>query len=217
MSRLRAQVTIPYTSGLPEDVSTNVWHFTGSDADPTGSVAEIVTLLSRFYSTDTGAAGTTPTAYYSSLVSRGANACTIDVFDLADLEPRIPIGSGTFTATAAGAATAFPMEVALCLSFQGTPVSGTPQARRRGRVYLGPFNGNAGVSSTGRPAAALISQIATSADRMLSESDANTLTKWQVYSRVADAMALVVDGWIDDEWDTQRRRGRAATTRSTFT
>jgi len=48
--------------------------------------------------------------------------------------------------------------------------------------------------------------------------------KWAVYSPTTDAVDTidnafndVLDGWVDNAFDTQRRRGPAATTRITWT
>jgi hypothetical protein len=36
---------------------------------------------------------------------------------------------------------------------------------------------------------------------------------WAVYSRVGLAMSVINHGYVDNEWDTQRRRGLDATSR----
>lgn len=214
--RIRAVVTIPYTTGLPADVSTNVFHAFTDGLDPVGDQLTLMTALRDFYILDTGVPGTSVGVYYGNLASRTANACRVELFDLDDLPPRQPIDELTFTLPAAGAVGQTPPEVALCMSFQGAPVSGVPQARQRGRVYLGPFHGNV-VATTGRPNTTLTSQVATSGGRLIGALDNAGGPIWAVYSRVDDALVQVTDGWVDDEFDTQRRRGRERTTRNPFT
>jgi hypothetical protein len=40
---------------------------------------------------------------------------------------------------------------------------------------------------------------------------------WVVYSPTDDAYHEVANGWVDNAWDTQRRRGYKPTSRTTFT
>jgi len=47
-------------------------------------------------------------------------------------------------------------------------------------------------------------------------SDAAADWTWVVYSTVDNAMYPVDNGWVDNSWDTQRRRGVKPTARYTF-
>jgi hypothetical protein len=40
--------------------------------------------------------------------------------------------------------------------------------------------------------------------------------EWAIYSPTANLHKTITDIWVDDAWDTQRRRGLAPTTRDTF-
>lgn len=99
-----------------------------------------------------------------------------------------------------------PSEVALCLSFQASIQAGLPQARRRGRVYLGPLD-TPTLGSDGRPETATLNLIAGAATGLLAVSDTNGTLEWGVYSRVTQTLVSVNNGWIDNSYDTQRRRG----------
>lgn len=207
MPDVRAVVTLPMDSGLPEDAAQNVWHFWATSASD-AIAAQIAAALKTFYDTvDT---------YLSTLINP-VNA-SVEFYDLSDPEPRVPyhqvnIGADMITST-----TALPEEVALCLSFQAAAQSGEVQARRRGRIYLGPLGQNAlGATSAGnRPLAAFVTALVNAGDALLTASQAATDWDWRVYSRVLQQGFNVDNGWVDNAFDTQRRRGVQATSRTTF-
>jgi hypothetical protein len=51
---------------------------------------------------------------------------------------------------------------------------------------------------------------------LLDASQAATAWKWAVYSTVNATGVEVTNGWVENAWDTQRRRGRIATVRTVF-
>jgi hypothetical protein len=109
-----------------------------------------------------------------------------------------------------------PPEVAICLSYQAAKISGVPQARRRGRVFIGPLNTSA-MGTDGRPATAFINALVGAADALKDPAGAPDWD-WSTWSSFDPTVSTVIDnGWVDNEFDTQRRRGRKYTTRTTFT
>lgn len=138
-------------------------------------------------------------------------------YRMSDAKPRTPIASGNWNFDSSMSGPPLPTEVALCMSFHAPPVSGLPQARRRGRIYVGPLN-TTYVASTGRPDAALISLIAKAGRDALDDFDDIAGIDWAVHStKGAEGEGVAVTaGWVDNEYDTQRRRGREATTRTIF-
>jgi len=82
-------------------------------------------------------------------------------------------------------------------------------------VYL-PFFGETGNDTDGRPTPAMVTALAAAGGALLTASTAAATWAWLTYSTVAPGYTQVVNGWVDNEWDTQRRRGRAATSRTTF-
>jgi hypothetical protein len=143
----------------------------------------------------------------------------IKLYSLADPKPRVPLRDESLGITGTHSAAGMPLEVALCLSFQAPKVSGQEQRRRRGRVYLGPFTNLSGDGSTGRPDATAITAITTAAQTLLDASQASSSWKWAVIhdaNGVAPVAHVVENGWLDNAWDTQRRRGNAPGVRTTF-
>lgn len=191
MAIWRAQVEISAASGLPEDKVVNTFHFEGSETAT--DLANIDDMLSDFYDAN-NATGRLFARYSSGSIS---NQVAIKIFCLADPEPREPRGEFFHTWTR-GTGTTLPAEVALCMSYQAAPLAGESQRRRRGRIYLGPFLATTNVS--GRPQQELRQIISEAAENL--RLAANASVTWQV-----------AGGWVDNAWDSQRRRGVKATER----
>lgn len=201
---VNAQVTIAMTSGIPRDAVVNNFYFdmvNKADSD----FAQITAAIQTFYSSIT--------PQLSSLVNRTGNV--IKYYDHGDLTPRVPRATQTFNLTGTVGSGALPAELAICLSFQADRESGVPQARRRGRVYIGPLstptNTNGLVTASHRDA------IKNAAKVFLDASTANTNYVWVVHSHNSSTTDRpVTNGWVDDAFDIQRRRGLVPTSRATF-
>lgn len=204
----RAQVIIPADTGIGRDAIVNTWGFFSMNA-AAAVLDDIDGPLKAFYD---GWAN-----YRAGLAAWSASR--LKLYDLSQPIPRAPVADVALPLSGTEAATNLPGEVALCLSFQAARVSGLPQARRRGRIYLGPFASVANVSSTGRPDSTMRTAILASAETFRSAMG-GTATGWHVISQPKPTMPItsspVIGGWMDDAWDTQRRRGVQALTRVPF-
>ncbi len=199
----RIQQTIATVDNVNANYATNTWHFQGDD---TSVFSPIVSAMVTFYNA--------VRPQMSALVRQ--NTHPYKIYDLADPEPRAPLVEGSWNFSSAPSGNPLPTEVSLCVSFQALKVSGEPQARRRGRIYLPFFNVSA-IGSDGRPASGTITAVQSAADAFLTTSKAATTWQWIIRSPLVVAGGSVVEnGWIDNEWDTQRRRGRVPVTRSVF-
>lgn len=205
MALLRALVQIPKASGLPEDAVTNTWYFDGDPTVGSGDMEEIAAALTQFYNAiDT---------YLSPILGTTA---TVTFYSMSDPEPRPPLYTANI-ALVLSTGNPLPDEVALCLSFRGTYPAGAVRARRRGRLFIGPLGNNTQGTTTAanRPSSTFVSALATAADTLLTSSQTEPWD-WVVYSPTSDSDTPVVAGWVDNAYDTQRRRGVAATSRTTF-
>lgn len=218
----KAQVTLAWTSGLPTDVTTNTFHFVGEGATD--------------YTLALGWLGTMYTSLgplFSTIISRAADQGTVKFYDLADAKPRPPLSENVFTVPAAGAGGVdLPCECALVGSYQAVPRAGIRQASRRGRAYFGPWQQAASSTDYKRPDATYTDAVRDALAALQTSSEASSLCRWAVYSptlaggweipggsgppNLAGAVAPIDNGWCDNEWDTQRSRGLAATTRLVF-
>ena len=223
-SYIRCKATFPHSTGLPELAVVNTWSFITVDpATRAGAATDWTTNLNTFYS-----------GIKSILSSTIAwNSGTYEYVDMGDAKPRVPYQTdaavlGTLSTTNSDA----PPEVALCLSFRGATGSGLNAKRRRGRVYIGPLQLPG--TDVWSPANATVDLVANSAASLMTA----TYHKWAVYSpsthhgvpvggrledypdeipsQLDDAFTEVVARWVDNAFDTQRRRGVPATYRKSL-
>ena len=138
----KVDVAFPYFTGLPSDVVVNTFHFAKGTGTPptTGDFDNLRDHLKAFYGLVFSSVGTNSMAPW---IDQGA--VSTKVYDLDDPIPRSPVYSdvGTYPAVQATNSAA-PLEAAVCISYQATPTSGLPQARRRGRIFIGGL----GIAST---------------------------------------------------------------------
>jgi hypothetical protein len=211
MTLYKFTVTFQDAGGLPENQIVNTWHFW----DEPGFVTDfdnVRDMLDDFYCTQPfGGTGS-----IVSFMSPGLAATVlVKAYNPSDPIPRTPVYESSFTRPNTSTGDPLPREVALVCSFQLPPISGTPQARRRNRVYLGPF-GETANGTDGRPVLALRTNIARAARDLIDASNASLNWDWYVWSDTYQEGGPVQEGWVDDAWDTQRRRGLPATARTQF-
>lgn len=196
-------VQLAIASGIPEDRPVNTLHFDCAVA-ATGATAILADLPGWFSEC---------APIYANTVSQ--NGHRVKMYDMADPTPRAPIVDTTFNLTSGPSGAPLPSEVAICLSFQGVRLSGQSQARRRGRIYIGPLDTST-VDADGRPGGVAIGAVADMGDLILADSVASGDYAWAVYSVTDDSLVQVLNGWVDNAFDIQRRRGLAPTSRTTF-
>jgi hypothetical protein len=215
MTHLLAQHLIGSVSGVPADVTVNTFHF--STAAPVATPADYdaaVTLVHEFFSTMTTAGAKVETLLGQHLDPASAR---VKVYDMTDPMPRVPRRDSPQPLGSTGAGF-LPSECALVVSFRGLSESGVLARRNRGRIYLGPLAGAVGTFSAAsgdvRPTL-LAQQIAVAAALRLSTAalPAGANLIWSIYSKVDNALRPVGSGYVDNALDTQRRRGRLATSR----
>jgi len=196
-------VQLATVTGVLEDRPTNVWHFNAIDDAATADL--IKTALTNFYTT-------IQSSLSPSLAQAGHS---MKFYRLADPSPRAPYVDTNWGFPVAMSGAPMPSEVAVCMSFQATRASGQSQARRRGRLYLGPLR--TGILGTdGRPATANVTTIFNAASTLGAASRASAAWEWSIFSPTSGLMLPVDNGWIDNAFDTQRRRGLTPTSRTTF-
>lgn len=217
MTDIRVTVTTMKTGAIAKDRFVNTWCFTGTDSAATMATTAH-TLLKDFYKVIATPATNAVGSYLSNALSRAFGDMILKSYNLADPMPRVPIlTEGNNLPSSISSTLGLPSEVAVCLSFQAARQSGVSQARRRGRVFIGPLGpgvqaGAATVFPTVDTAFSLA--LRSAALRMVTAGTAGT--SWAVWSPTSGVARVVANGWVDDAFDTQRRRGIAASTRSTF-
>jgi hypothetical protein len=207
---IRIMATLPTMDGVPKNSVKMDFCFADDVFDV---MAAVITF---FNGPITGA--THPPAYYlSTFLNRAANMATLQKYSLA-----APIaGSGVsgppilttpFTLGGPGGV-GLPQEVCCCVSYHAVDASipehapgARPKARYRGRVYFGPLQtivlDTDPTSKRSRLAAAFTLDMTRAATKLLADQPS-----WGVYSRKDRIVRPIVGGWVDDDYDIQRRRG----------
>lgn len=211
-----AQVVIPAGTGFSRDDCVNGFYF-HTPGVATGTDAErdyVADTLVAFYN-DTHSSGVPPLAtFISSLMSRTANKAIIKTYDMNDSHPRQPRVRNWTLGAAASSDNGLPTEVACCLSFSTNEIHGKSS---RGRVFIGPLHSQVIVLDP--PNVHMNGSFTNSlrwAGRFLMDADVGVTnsSKWSVYSRKYNELHPVQNAYVDNEFDTQRRRGHRATIRT---
>lgn len=222
MAIVRAQVTLKHVSALAEDDLVNVLHFSTADV-AAGTLESIKTACINIYNRTNGANSPLYTFFSTEMAQNGHS---VKLYNMDEPKPRAPISETTWNLPAAPNGDPLPGEVAVCMSFQAEPTSGLIQARRRGRLYFGRLDKDS--SSAGRPSSALISTLAGIGSGLLGDASADPDWSWIVLSAAhtqsekdprpsyPQTFAVVTEGWVDNAFDTQRRRGLKATAKTLF-
>jgi hypothetical protein len=209
---IRVQAVFQGVSALPEDRYVNTWHFADTGGGPTveADLQAAIDKLQTFYFANEPTTGTTVIRYMARTNFNQALS-HFRAYDLSLPEPREPLMEVMDTFGASGPYTPLPSEVAACLSFHG--VTNTPSTR--GRIYLGPLN--IGTIETGSSPAIIdpmfITTFTKSAERLRATAGGPI---WSILTNPGGAgpnMVTVLGGWVDNAFDTQRRRGEDATER----
>jgi hypothetical protein len=202
-------VTFNHDNGLAEDKVVNGWHFE-DNGGVAGDFDNVRDMLKDFYTKPVNAGAWITNSYPGHL----ANDCTVTAYDLSQDKPRAPVYESTFP-SGVGAGSTLPTEVALCFSFEAEKASGELQSRRRNRVYLGPFTNS--VLNSGAVSSSFITTLINAGKDLKAASNASITWDWQIYSPTDDRSHDIHKIWVDNAWDTQRRRGLKATTRTAWT
>lgn len=198
MATYRAMSTLHTTSNIPDDFVVNTWHI--STLDDTPNFTNLTAAWQTFMETNRG--------WFPATVATTGHS--LKWYDLSDPEPRAPVADIEWHFAQACTGETLPAEVAVCISFQGLRVSGEEQRRRRGRIFLGPISDAR--NEDGRPQASLLDDLVTNFVDFIGDLNAESCL-FGVYSRADSAFVEVANVWVDNAFDTQRRRGVAVTSR----
>lgn len=235
MTVVLAQAVLANTSGLPADEFVNSFVFT--DASLAAAIATANTAVQDFYNGTTGGNPSIASRLSAivSRAPGATHVKVYDITTtLAGTPHGSPVSDITFTLAASSNADGLPEEVALCLSYHGAfgtllekgpsdaaiPTSEAardagapavhtgfdkPKSRVRGRIFVGPFNSSVlQGTSPFRPATTTgIAPIVGAGTRLLALTGAN----WSVWSRRNASAVTTTAAYVDNAWDTQRRRG----------
>jgi len=197
-------------SNLAEDQYVNTFHFQNDNVQPVDP-ENVRDMLYNFY-INLAPDQETPISQWMS-TDTITGRWTLKMYDLDQPKPRFPYFTDTGVTSPSGGS-GLPTECALVMSFQGGRIAGSEQNKRRNRIYLGPFQIEA--NDAGLVQGAFVQDLLFAAKGLINASGAATEWKWVVYSPTDDNVITITDGWVDNAWDTQRRRGIRSTGRGIF-
>lgn len=209
-----AQTTFPTTDGVAENYVSNTMHWS---VDDDADLPFVVDAIQTLYNTPVGVAGKKIASYLAGSLSRQPNVVLTRLYDLSDPKPRAPHYAEFWTLAANDAsASDLPTEVALCVSWKGNPTDLAKQDNARNRMYLGPFIPDASGGRPARPISPFYATVQLAFQRLFDNNATPAAFYWVAYSTKHDEAYDIASGWVDDAWDTQRRRGVQASFRALF-
>lgn len=223
---LRVQLVLQAVTDLPEDrfVMNHAWIINPTATAPVTTLADGLQTVYEDFFNDIHPPGI---GSLNVLVAGWVASAEIRVYDLSQAPPRVPeIRPLTvaFTATSG-----LPGEVAMVSSI----VAQRNQPRSRGRFYFGPLAGSVTSGGTAltdsRPNANAMNAL-VGATNFLAPQDPITgfpqghvvgpspddIVILAVISQMNGTASSITGGWVDDAFDTQRRRGQAPSSRTTW-
>jgi hypothetical protein len=214
-----AQVVLKAKSGIPKDNSVNRFYFRNENVgaaavEPDTVAGQIADHLRDFYKETHAQTAAGIRTFMAGQVLN--DTVEIRVYDMGTppgqrfpilLERNIgPLGTGTV----------LPEEVAACITW----VAGANRPRSRGRTYIGPLANTALTVENGRTkiTTGFRTSMAHAANFLQKRShlDPTQGVRLHLWSPSDGVMKEVSGGWVDDAFDTQRRRGPEPTSRFSF-
>lgn len=216
MPHVQVIVNFPFKTGIARDVAQNVFNFDAPGVDVTAELTAITGALADFYTEDVG--GIDINSRMSPFIERGACFFRIVEVNTATGEwVGDPTDTGfTMTATTGSS---LPLEVAAVVSWSANETASMPAARKRGRNYIGPLTTQTLTdTSEGRPTIiSSFQELLLDRTKNLVDTLADVDIPMCVWSRADAVLRPILSGSVDNEFDTQRRRGVAATGRTFWT
>jgi hypothetical protein len=234
MAIAHAQVVLPAHSGVARDAIVNTWTFVG-----TGTAVDVAAaadpLIQAFY-LGTGGDGI---ANQMTAAIDGSSAVTkwYKLSDTSNTTPDALVGGAgrgspilvtpmPYLAGVLGG-DPLPSQIAIAMSYHGVHFglaehSGAgprPAQRLRGRIYFSPLAKTCSTPDSATHAAIVTTGVVSGLVHqatVLMAAGAGLAAEWSLWSRKNNTCYTVVGGFVDNRFDTQRRRAELSTARGTF-
>jgi hypothetical protein len=205
-----------------EDASSNSFVFVSDAATDFTNISAVFTQVIAFYNTVASGSGFALSHYMGLGMDRVTNHCTMLAYDitshLAGTPHGSPVGSTSWTLGAAASSSVLPSGLAAAISYRadyGTDVEfapgARPRARDRARTYLGPLNQATVGTESVTSRCILTPSFVNDCLHALAALEASIVVgseTWDlaVWSRKNASTKFVVEAYMDDRFDYQRRR-----------
>jgi hypothetical protein len=203
MTTIRSEIVTFFPTDAPADYCTNtVWHDSGTNVfDPATDFQNHANeLRDLFTGQDTD---------HPEFNQYHGRHVTVKCYDWADPKPRPVRGMATYVPSSPDSAGLIgPRQVAVVLSYYGT----RNLVHQRGHIYIGPlYTSEMGPNPDNGQ---LIQPIIALGHGLFDIGGENVAHV--VHSEKLDTNTVVQNYWVDNRWDTQRRRLPKATGRTTL-
>jgi hypothetical protein len=197
----RFQVSCGYQPDLPENVVVNTFYLRDNVPNEFPGTTDWGKLC------DDAAAAWQASWYGASPLKE----ITVKVYNAEAAPPNFPIHTKVLNPGGNKILPNWPPQIAMCLSYKGGPLP-----HQRGRMYLAPWltaaYNAAGVMNT-RPSDAMRTFALDLATALAGLGGVDI--DWGVWSPSKRLFTPTTQAWVDDSYDTQRRRNWKSTARST--
>lgn len=206
--RFRCQAVFQGLTDDPGDAFVNTWGFRNTGVASLTLMADAIQArMADFYGAVVTQTGKSVGSYISSALVRPS--ATLKIYDLGQAPPRQVIER--VIPVQLGGTLPLPTECAVTASFYGS----RNLPRQRGRVYIGPLSiGSIVVRANKATIADDLRITLAHAMRRMTQNGNTNQAEWHVISSAGATSHQVTHGWVDDAFDTQRRRGQEATRRT---
>lgn len=212
MTDYLVRATLRSANNAPKDDVQNA--FAVFHNGPITDFDEVADHFANFYVQDT-TSGAAAGEYLNASIAR-TQGLMIELVESPGVVPNAPAFTKLYDLPAAADTDSLPQEVSVCVSFvDNVYLTTTQPGRHRGRIYFGPLVINALQTVTGsyaRPSAEIVTVLMQAAAEL--RDGATFDGAWSIWSRANAALYAVDGGWVDNEFDTQRRRGHVSTVRN---
>jgi hypothetical protein len=220
----RVQVVLPSATGLPKDDVVNTFHFRCATITDEAR-DQIRDLIRDFYNVPGNGVSMPIGAFISTSIDR-TKPVKVKCYDLSDpivrnAEGKViqarPVHETSFpNVFGSNGSGKLPDEVAVTLSYY----SERNIPRRRGRIFLGPLDRSALATDTfagdTRVTTDLVNTIKAAAYRLAGQVQFPNV-QWGVFSTTDNTLKYpVTAGWVDNAFDTVRKRGVKANLRGSW-
>lgn len=197
----KAQVSFPALNGVGADLTINTFYVdTGVSVMDEAIATFWATLLVDFYESFDSIGG---------MFGYDMELGRAKIYDVATPEPNYPLFERALVCDNTSIPFQLPPEVALCVSYHNDSEIAVPRGRRRGRIYISGW-GTSNNSADGRPSSTTYNGLLTAYTGYVNAVNGG-LGVACIWSQVGGQAHEIERITVDNEWDTQRRRGRKAT------
>lgn len=211
---IRVQAILQGNSALPEDRYVTTWAFASDAAETNAGKAAAIAKVRAFY-TVVRAPGPNKVCDYLAGAMINEALSEFRAYSLADPpQERVPYIE-SWGSTLLSNAAPLPSEVAACVSYY----CGLNRPGRRGRVYLGPLNTSA---MTSNDSPAVLSPNAQTCFKQAGKAMIETAPLFPTWCLLTKSgvgspqLVPITNGWVDNAFDTIRKRGEQATNRALY-